>query len=394
LRHLPPYPSGLAAIPTTPAFVYDEARILRKLDRLRRVRERCGLRLLYSVKALPFAPLLELIAPHLDGFAVSSPFEALLAAEAAPGRALHLTSPGLSAGDMTTLERLGVTVSFNSLSQYRRLRPLLPENADCGLRVNPGYSFLDDPRHDPCRAHSKLGVPVAELSAALENDDDLARNLHGLHFHTAFETRDLAPLKITLARLESVLGSRLARFKWLNLGGGYLFDSDEERDDLARIVADLRARGPLEVFCEPGKALVGNAGYLVASVIDRFERDGKTVAVLDTSVNHQPAVFEYPVRPPLLNEAVQGTCSAVLAGGTCLSGDVFGEYRFDRPPEVGERMVFAQAGAYTLPKAHRFNGHNLPDIYSLDAGGNPSLRRHFSYAEYRQQWRGGDADVA
>lgn len=384
----------MAAIPATPAFVYDEAHILRKLGRLGQVRERCGLKLLYSVKALPFAPLLEILAPHLDGFAVSSPFEAHLAAEAAPGSALHLTSPALSAGDMTALERLGVTVGFNSLSQYRRLRPLLPENADCGLRVNPGHSFLDDPRYDPCRAHSKLGVPLAELDEALREDPTLAKGVHGLHFHTAFETRHLAPLKITLARLESLLGNRLERLKWLNLGGGYLFDSDAELDELAQIVTNLRRRRPLEVFCEPGKALVGAAGYLVASVVDRFERDGKTVAVLDTSVNHHPAVFEYQMRPPLVNEAAQGACSAILAGGTCLSGDVFGEYRFDRLPEVGERMVFAEAGAYTLPKAHRFNGHNLPDIYSLDAGGNPTLRRRFSYAEYRQQWRDGDATVA
>lgn len=395
MRH-PPffYLSGLAAIPATPAFVYDEARTLHQLDRFGRIRERCGLKLLYSVKALPFAPLLELVSPHLDGFAVSSLFEALLTAEAAPGRALHLTSPGLCAEDMTTLGRLGATISFNSLSQYRRLRPHLAEDADCGLRVNPGVSFLADPRYDPCRIHSKLGVPLAELDEALRDEPALADGVSGLHFHTAFETCDLAPLKTTLTRIESVLGSTVERLKWLNLGGGYLFDSEDELDELAQIVTNLRARWPLEVFCEPGKALVGAAGYLVASVVDRFERGGKTVAVLDTSVNHHPAVFEYQFRPPLLNEAADGACSAILAGGTCLSGDVFGEYRFDRPPEVGERMVFTGTGAYTLPKAHRFNGHNLPDIYSLDTAGKLTLRRQFSYAEYRKQWREGHGDVA
>jgi len=374
--------------------VYDEACILHELGRFGRVREQCGLKLLYSVKALPFAPLLELLAPHLDGFAVSSPFEALLTAEAAPGSALHLTSPGLRAEDMTMIGRLDATVSFNSLSQYRRLRPLLPERGHWGLRVNPGFSFLDDPRYDPCRAYSKLGVPLAELEQALRDASTWTGGLSGLHFHTAFETCDLAPLKTTLARIESSLGDRLERLKWLNLGGGYLCDSDEELDELAQIASDLRGRWALEVFCEPGKALVGAAGYLVASVIDRFESDGKTVAVLDTSVNHHPAVFEYQMRPPLLNETADGACSAILAGGTCLSGDVFGEYRFERPPEVGERMVFMQTGAYTLPKAHRFNGQNLPDIYSLDAARTLTLRRRYSYAEYRRQWREGNGDVA
>lgn len=387
-------PGWIAILDATPAFVYDEAAILHQLERLGRVRKRCGLKLLYSLKALPFAPLLELIAPRLDGFAASSFFEALLAAEVAPGNPLHLTSPGLRAEDMTTLGRLRATVSFNSLSQYRRLRASLPESADCGLRVNPGYSFLDDPRLDPCRAHSKLGVPLAELNQALRDDPELSSGVRGLHFHTAFETRGLAPLRFTLARIESALGSGLQRLKWLNLGGGYLFDSDEELDELACLVTDLRARWALEVFCEPGKAIVGGAGYLVASVVDRFERGGKTLLVLDTSVNHHPAVFEYQMRPPLLNEVPDGVRSAVLAGGTCLSGDIFGEYRFHRLPELGERMAFVQAGAYTLPKAHRFNGHNLPGIYSLDAKGELVLRRRYSYAEYRRQWCEGDGDVA
>lgn len=378
--------SGRAEVPATPAFVYDEGYILRILDRLERVRQHSGLKILYSVKALPFRPVLEFMAPRLDGFAVSSPFEALLAAETAPDRALHLTSPGLSAGDMAALNRLEITISFNSLSQYRRLRPLMPENADCGLRVNPGHSFLNDPRYDPCRLHSKLGVPLAELDLALRDDPALADGIHGLHFHTAFETRALTHLETTLDRFEAILGNRLQRFQWLNLGGGYLFDSDETADGLAEIVTHCRARWALEIFCEPGKALVGDAGYLVASVVDRFERDGKTVAVLDTSVNHHPAVFEYQMRPPLCNEAADGAYSAILAGGTCLSGDLFGEYRFNRPPEIGERMVFARAGAYTLAKAHRFNGHNLPDIYSIDEMGTLTLRRRFSYAEYRLRW--------
>jgi carboxynorspermidine decarboxylase len=384
----------LAALPATPAFVYDEARTLYQLERLGRVRARCGLKLLYSVKALPFAPLLELIAPNVDGFAVSSPFEARLTAETAPGQAIHLTSPGLRAEDMALLGQLNVTVSFNSLSQYRRLRPLLGEDVDVGLRVNPGYSCLDDPRYDPCRAHSKLGVPLAELCAALEGDAALAADVRGLHFHTAFESRSLAPLEEILRRVEAGLGSWLERLSWLNLGGGYLFDSDEELCELTRIVTGLRQRWPVDVFCEPGKALVGAAGYLVASVIDLFESDGKTVAVLDTSINHLPAVFEYQSRPPLLNEADDGAHHVLLAGGTCLSGDVFGEYRLRAPPRIGERVVFSHAGAYTLAKAHRFNGHNLPDIYSLDAGGELTLRQRFSCADYLRQWRGGSADVA
>ncbi|BBL75872.1 carboxynorspermidine decarboxylase [Methylomagnum ishizawai] len=379
----------------TPAFVYDESRIARQLALLAEVRRRSGARLLYSVKALPWEAILDAVLPGVDGFSASSLFEARWAAEfahSAPRRVgLHITTPGFRAGDIDGIAAVCDYLSFNSLEQCRRFLPGLPARVSPGIRVNPGLSFLDDPRYDPCRPYSKLGVPLAELAAALAGEPGIATRIEGLHFHTLFESASFAPLRETLARLEQGLGPRLDGLRWINLGGGYLLETGQDVRDLAGVVLDFKRRHDLDVFFEPGKAVVGRAGSLATRVIDRFERGGKAVAVLDTGVHHLPEVFEYQKAPALREHRPDGGHACLLVGCTCLAGDVFGEYRFDRPLQVGDALLFENVGAYALVKASRFNGYDLPALYLRGADGSPRLAKRYGYEDYRRLWAAAEA---
>jgi carboxynorspermidine decarboxylase len=106
---------------------------------------------------------------------------------------------------------------------------------------------------------------------------------------------------------------------------------------------------------------------------------------MDTSVNHNPEVFEYQRQPLLHEHDAQGRYSALLAGCTCLAGDVFGEYRFNQPLKIGDKLVFKEVGAYSLIKANRFNGYPLPDIY-LYQDKYLKHSKQDSYQDYRRQW--------
>ena len=379
-----------ATLPT-PAFVYDEAAIRRKLDLLAGVRELSGARILYSIKALPFAGVLELARPWVDGFSASSLFEARLAREVMdcgvnPAASLHITTPGLRAEEMAELAGLCSHISYNSLEQFRRLQPMVEGQVSAGIRVNPGLSFVDDRRYDPCRPHSKLGVPVESLAEALTKEPGLARRIEGLHFHSLFEAQGAGPLRATLERIEAVLDPWLGKMRWLNLGGGHGADSAGEAQELAAAIGKVKSRHGVDICIEPGNGIVGRAGYLVASVIDRFERDGRAIAVLDTGVQHLPEVFEYQ-KPPLLAEhRPDGAHEVLLAGCTCLAGDLFGEYRVEAPLELGDKLVFRHVGAYSVIKASRFNGYDLPAIHALGADGRIRLRKSYGYEDYRRQW--------
>ncbi len=125
---------------------------------------------------------------------------------------------------------------------------------------------------------------------------------------------------------------------------------------------------------------------MVAQVVDLFESDGVQVAVLDTTVNHIPEVFEYQFSPDVVDDTNEGRYCYILAGATCLAGDVFGEYAFDTPLVVGSRVTFTGVGAYTLVKSHMFNGINLPTIYARTPAGELTLHKQFDYEDFRQRW--------
>ena len=374
---------------SSPAFVLDETEIAKVLEVLADLRTQCGCKILYSIKALPFSAVMDIAKPIVDGFSVSSLFEARLANEVvrqgspqvlAEQDSIHLTTPGIRPDELDELSLLCSHISFNSLTQYQRYSEIAQAHSSIGLRVNPKLSFLHDDRFNPCRQHSKLGVVIDDLIRSVRLDQ-----IQGLHVHNVFSATDFNPLIKTIDKLQQQLGIGLAELEWLNLGGGYLFGQIEDHRPFIELVNKLKHEFGVEVYIEPGKALVGRAGYLVATVLDRFVSDGETVVILDTSVNHNPEVFEYQRQPELHEHDPDGQYTAILAGCTCLAGDVFGQYRFKEPLEIGDKVVFKHVGAYSLIKANRFNGYNLPDIYLSN-----SLRvkkvKHYDYQDYRRQW--------
>jgi carboxynorspermidine decarboxylase len=375
------------ALPETPSFVFHEKRLRQNLTLLDKIRSASDCRILYSIKACPFSGLLKQMRDRLDGFSVSSLFEARLAHEILAGEGrLHITTPGLRRHEMAEIAELCDYVSFNSLSQMERFTLLLGGKASMGLRINPQCSFLQDPRFDPCRRHSKLGVPLPQMRQQWSTGKLSASGLNGLHLHTNFGASSFAPLQATVTHLEEQLPELVREVEWVNLGGGYLFQESTDLDILLSIIQQIQSEWGAQVYLEPGKSVVDNAGLLVASVIDIFESDGKTIAVLDTSVNHLPEVFEYQRSPQLLYEQVDRGHSVTLVGSTCLSGDLFGEYRLPRPLGINDRVVFRNVGAYSLIKASRFNGYNLPSIYLLNNENQPILMKAYDYSDYRRQW--------
>ncbi len=379
----------------TPAFVFDEQRLL---DNAREVRDLVGpdVRLLLAMKAFTVEEGLRAVAPLLDGLHASSLFEARLArAVLGEDGLIHVTTPALRDDEVGEICRLADHVSANSLPQWRRFRYTASPRCGWGLRVNPGLSMARDPRYDPCGPIPRLGVPVAELAELAANAPEELAGLAGLLVHANCEATDVTPVLRTVELLEDRLPRLLDNLTWIDLGGGYLFQDVADPEPFEQAVRHLRARD-LTVLVEPGTALVAAAGYLVASVLDVFAAHGQQIAVLDTSVNHAPEVFEYGWSPDVAGAdhvaSEEQENVYLLTGSTCLAGDVFGRYRFPAPVAVGDRVVFTELGAYTLVKAHRFNGVNLPTIYAW-RDGRPVVVRRFTFDDFVSHWGGSRASV-
>jgi carboxynorspermidine decarboxylase len=292
-----------------------------------------------------------------------------------------MTTPGFRPDEMPRLNELCDYFALNSLSQLKRFSRMLTD-ASVGLRLNPEFSFVKDPRYDPCRTDSKLGVPLRQLARAMKTDFGTLAAVDGLHFHSNCESDSLEPLLKTVRRVSKKLDRLLAQVSWVNLGGGYLFPKGCDTGPLAEAVTLLRDHYDVEVFIEPGRAMVGDAGYLVSSVIDMSTNRRETLAYLDTTVNHMPEVYEYQYEPSVVGHVDKGKFRYRLVGSTCLAGDVFGSYAFDAPLELGSRVVFEDMGAYTSVKAHMFNGINLPTSYWVAEDGELSVQRRFTYQDF------------
>ena len=368
-------------VPETPAYVYSESILRSTAADALALASYAGCRLLYTLKPCGLAGVLKTIAPYVHGFAASSVFEARLAREVAlEGHSLHCYSPAFSSNDIDELLSIVDYLSVNSATQLEMAAVLSHGTASIGLRVNPEMGFAADTRYDPSRPHSKLGVPRSDFRSLLGTSHILSQ-IEGVHVHNNCESEDLSQLAATAESLVDVLRT-LDHPTWVNLGGGYYLGSDINPEPLKHAVQRLDSEFGVTVFIEPGTALVQQAGMLVSEVLDVFESGSRHIALIDASTSHMPEVFEYEFTPTLAGLDEGSNCNTILAGKSCLAGDVFGEYSTLEPLRVGGRVAIMDAGSYSQARAAPFNGIPIPSSYILREDGRFEMLAAYGYQDF------------
>lgn len=378
-----PLALALERVPT-PCFVVDKGALRRNLAILDDVQRNTGCRILLALKAFAMFSVFDLLRQTLRGVCASSPDEARLGKEKFGGE-VHAFAAAYSPTDVEAFLHWSDHLVFNSFSQWQRFQPQVnksPRNISCGLRINPEHSEGRVPLYDPCAPGSRLGITRRHFRK------DLLGGIEGLHFHTLCE-HNADALQRTLEKVEDRFGEFIGAMGWINFGGGHhITRSDYDRDLLCRLVSDFKKRYPVEVYLEPGEAVVLNAGFLVASVLDIIQND-MPIAILDTSAaTHMPDVLEMPYRPEIIGAARAGEKANTyrLGGLSCLAGDIIGEYSFDRPLSVGDKLVFTDMAHYSMVKTTTFNGIRLPSIGWYDPLDDRfQIVRTFGYEDYKKR---------
>ena len=160
--------------PETPAFIYNLKEVKRRAKLLSQIKNKSNCKVLYSVKPLPLYRVLEEME-SLDGFSVSSFFEAELAKKACKDKKeIHFISPGIKNEQWEDISTAVNYLTFNSLEQFSYFEARLKKQS-YGIRINPEISFVKDPRYNPCREFSKLGVPIAQVKDKISDDPDFLK---------------------------------------------------------------------------------------------------------------------------------------------------------------------------------------------------------------------------
>ena len=372
----------------TPCYVIDEKRLTENAQILFSVMENTGCKILLAQKAFSNYDFYPLLSQYLSGTEASGLYEARLGAEEMPSGEVHVFCAAYRDDEFEELLRYADHIVFNSINQLKKYGLKAKEHGkSIGLRINPECSTQEGHEiYDPCAKGSRLGVTRSVWDR--EMTEDILSLIDGLHFHTLCE-QDSDALEITFKSFEQNFRDVLPRVKWLNMGGGHHITKEGyDMKRLESLILHAQKKWDLCVYLEPGEAVALNAGYLISQVLDIVENGDIKIAILDTSAAcHMPDVIEMPYTPPLLgtNQAEEGAYSYRLAGPTCLSGDIIGEYRFDKPLQIGDLLVFGDMAIYTTCKNNTFNGMPLPNIYRKNIDGTFTQLSHFGYQDFKMR---------
>lgn len=368
----------------TPCYVIDEKKLRENCEVLKSVQGRTGCRILLAQKAFSNYDFYPLLSEYLSGTEASGLYEARLGCEMMKNKECHVFCAAYREDEFKELLSYAGHIVFNSPTQLKKYGAVAKAHGrQVGLRINPECSTQEGHEiYDPCSPASRLGTTREQWDELM--DEGLTDMLDGLHFHTLCEQNSDA-LEKTLEAVEEKFSPYLKRVKWLNMGGGHHITRDDyDIELLCRLIEKMRDKYSLQIYLEPGEAVALNAGYLVTEVLDIVKNGKNRIAILDMSpACHTPDVIEMPYRPPLYGSVEKSRHSYILAGPTCLAGDVVGEYCFERELNIGDRLIFGDMAIYSTCKNNTFNGMPLPTIYKACESGRILPLAAFGYDDFK-----------
>ena len=370
----------------SPCYVMEERLLRNNLKLIKSVKDRAGVNIILAFKAFALWKSFPIIREYVGYSTASSVNEAQLAFEEM-GSLAHTYAPSYSDEDFPTFLKYSSHITFNSLSQFERFYPQVLQSGKvikCGLRINPEFSVVDTDLYNPSTPGSRLGVTQELIGEKLLN------GITGLHLHNLCENNSY-DLEKTLQVVEEKFGHLFNDIKWLNLGGGHLMtDENYNIEHLITLLKSLKERYPhLDIIMEPGSAFAWQTGVLVATVNDIVENNNVKTAMLNVSFAcHMPDCLEMPYKPRIRNayhDPIPGKPTYRMGGSSCLSGDFIGDWSFDLPLKVGDKIVFEDMIHYTIVKTTMFNGVSHPCIGLWTNDNQLIMYRNFAYEDYKNR---------
>ena len=230
---------------------------------------------------------------------------------------------------------------------------------------------------DPARPFSRLGEWDPEKIA------DVIDDISGFMFHNNCENSDFDRFDEMLTLIEERFGHLIKQVKWVSLGGGIHFTGEGyPLDKFCQRLKKFAETYDIQVYLEPGEAAITKSTTLEVTVLDTLF-NGKHIAVVDSSIEaHMLDLLIY--RENAKMAPCDGEHEYMICGKSCLAGDIFGEFKFEKTVQVGDRLSFQDAAGYTMVKKNWFNGVKMPSIAIRQLDGNIELVKEFGYQDFEQ----------
>ncbi|RLC96811.1 MAG: type III PLP-dependent enzyme [Chloroflexi bacterium] len=352
----------------TPALVIDRGMIRQKY------REFChefpGWHIYYALKANPHPGIVEVLRELGCDFEISSQGELdLLLRLGVPAERIISSNPVKAPAFIRSARDAGIDVfAFDSSAEVDKLSRLAP-----GSKVYVRLSVPNEGSEWPLS--KKFGVETEEAVDFLVQAQDSGLAPQGIAFHVGSQCTNPSTWAKAIGKSRAVwdmAASRGVELCALNIGGGFPVEYTRpvpSVGEIARVVREAIGQTfpqGVDVLVAPGRALVGEAGVLAATVLAKADRDGEKWLYLDVGVFNglMEAVggMKYALSAPRGGQNERW----VLAGPSCDSFDVISTEAELPELEIGDRLYIKSAGAYTTAYASEFDGFPIPKVHFVE----------------------------
>jgi len=357
----------------TPYYLIDKSALLRNMRIIQHVRENSGAKVVLALKCFATWSVFDLMREYMDGTTSSSLFEVKLGHDKFGGET-HAYSVAYADHEIDDVIANADKIIFNSIGQFERFADKTAALSR-GLRLNPQVSASGFDLADPARPHSRLGEwDVLKIETIVSRID-------GFMIHNNCENADFGLFDRLLTRAEETFGPLFEQVEWISLGGGIHFTGENyPLEDFCRRLRSFAERYGVQVYLEPGEAAITKSTTLEVTVLDTLF-NGKNLAIVDSSVEaHMLDLLIYRQSAKVSPDA--GRHQYMICGKSCLAGDIFGEFHFDRELKPGDRISIQDAAGYTMVKKNWFNGVRMPSIAVRELDGSLKTIREFTFDDF------------
>ncbi len=356
----------------TPVYVYHAEKIADQFQQLTTAFTGVNARFFYACKALTNISVLKYIRSLGCNIDCSSINEVHIALKAGfePTNILY-TSNGIAFEEIQTAVELGVNINIDSLSNLEKFGKSYGPNYPVGIRLLPNIMAGGNLKISTGHENSKFGIPIYQLNQILALLKKYELCITGLHIHTGSEIKDV-DVFMKVADIFFELAPHFPDLVFLDMGGGFKvpYKENEQGTDINLLAKKVEAilhkfdetyGKKFQVWFEPGKFLVSEAGNLIAQVNVLKTNANLNFAGVNSGFNHLIRPMFYDAYHQITN--ISNTKASIkeytVVGNICET-DTFA---WNRPlPEVreGDLLVFHNAGAYGFEMGSNYNARFLP----------------------------------
>lgn len=364
----------------SPLYVYNTEKIKSQYQRLKNAFAGFDANIFYACKALTNLSVLRYIREIGCNIDCSSSNEVKLAIRAGftPERILY-TSNNISFAELEEVASYKVNINIDSISNLRKFGNKFGNSYPVGVRLRPNIMAGGNLKISTGHDASKFGIPIEQLQEVKEVMNETGVVIRGLHIHTGSDIKDI-DVFVKGVQLLFNLSEEFEDLEFLDLGGGFKVayrpeDHETDIDLLGKKLAEAvsgfeKSSGrKLKLWFEPGKFIVSEAGYFVATVNVVKETPSITFAGLNTGLNHLIRPMFYDAWHTIVNISnPEGPVKKYNITGNICETDTFATNREVNEIREGDYLVFKNAGAYCFEMSSNYNSRYKPAEILVENG--------------------------